>query len=273
MSMERTPLDAELEAELRDYYTRYYRDQLCIPSWQSYVEARLTESDEPKKRLETLERWFNRPLRAEDRVLVVGTGTGAELEAFIDIGCHVEGIEPDEQAVRIARKKCALRGVAPERVHQAVAEQLPFADDTFDVVSCFTVLEHVADVEKSLDEMIRVCKPGGHICIWTPDYRHFYEPHYKLLMPMFLPRPVVAGLLRLRGKSPDFLWSLQLVNARQLTNLLQDRAVIAFYVIFPWPSSWQARRSPLTVLSKVMARAFSIQRNQLWIVRKLDQPP
>lgn len=267
-----TPAWEEIEADLREYYTGYYRDALGLPDWSTRVEGRLRETEGAKVRFELLERWFNRPLRKEDRVLVVGCGTGAELFAFLQAGCDAVGIDPDREATRIARKKCLQQGFGTGRVQVAAGERLPFGSNAFDIVWCYTVLEHVRDPASCVREMVRVCRPGGHIYMEMPDYRHVYEAHYKMLLPMFLPRWVVAAILRLRGRPVRFLRTLQLVNARKITNVLQNEPVIAFQAVYSWPKGWQEAPTPLSRLTRWIARRYGIQRDQHWIVRKLPQP-
>ncbi len=62
-------------------------------------------------------------------------------------------------------------------VTEASAEQLPFADNSFDVVCAFDVVEHINDDKKALKEMQRVCKPGGKICITVPSYQFLWGRH------------------------------------------------------------------------------------------------
>jgi SAM-dependent methyltransferase len=68
------------------------------------------------------------------------------------------------------------------------ADRLPFADQTFDTILCTEVLEHVGDAERAADELLRVCRPGGHVLATVPylyptheapyDFRRF--THYGL---------------------------------------------------------------------------------------------
>lgn len=48
---------------------------------------------------------------------------------------------------------------------KAFAEELPFADDTFDIVHCSNALDHTQNPRKAIIEMERVCRPGGMILI------------------------------------------------------------------------------------------------------------
>jgi SAM-dependent methyltransferase len=62
-------------------------------------------------------------------------------------------------------------------VTEASAEQLPFADNSFDVVCAFDVVEHIDNDKNALKEMQRVCKPGGKICITVPAYQFLWGRH------------------------------------------------------------------------------------------------
>lgn len=62
-------------------------------------------------------------------------------------------------------------------VTEASAEQLPFADNSFELVCAFDVVEHIDDDRKALAEMQRVCKPGGKICITVPAYQFLWGRH------------------------------------------------------------------------------------------------
>ena len=48
-------------------------------------------------------------------------------------------------------------------------EPLPFDADTFDLIWCSEVIEHLVNPEESLKEMLRVCKPGGRVILTTPN--------------------------------------------------------------------------------------------------------
>jgi SAM-dependent methyltransferase len=97
-----------------------------------------------------------------DYVLDVGSGTGALARAIRDAYAHVrvEGIDPSEAFVRYATEKV---GRSDGRVRFAVgdAQQLGFADGTFDAVLSSLVLNFVPDPSRALREISRVAKPGS----------------------------------------------------------------------------------------------------------------
>jgi 2-polyprenyl-6-hydroxyphenyl methylase/3-demethylubiquinone-9 3-methyltransferase len=99
-------------------------------------------------------------------VLDVGCGGGILSEEFAKIGCRVTGLDPSAPSLETARKHAAMQGLVIE-YHQAYGESIPFDANSFDVVICCDVLEHVDDLEKTIHEVARVLKPGGMFCYDT----------------------------------------------------------------------------------------------------------
>jgi 2-polyprenyl-6-hydroxyphenyl methylase/3-demethylubiquinone-9 3-methyltransferase len=93
-------------------------------------------------------------------VLDVGSGGGLLAEEFARLGYAVTGVDPSEQSVAVARDHAALEGLEIE-YHVGVGESLPFADASFPIVYCCDVLEHVADLDRTIAEIARVLQPGG----------------------------------------------------------------------------------------------------------------
>jgi SAM-dependent methyltransferase len=111
------------------------------------------------------------------RVLDVGCGNGAHLRDLTTQGCDVIGVERDPQAV----KRLEQQGY---RVVQGVAENLPFADASFDAVVCSVVVPYT-DERRAVAEWARVLAPHGEVrasfhgiayalqYLWGgPDLRH-----------------------------------------------------------------------------------------------------
>jgi 2-polyprenyl-6-hydroxyphenyl methylase/3-demethylubiquinone-9 3-methyltransferase len=94
------------------------------------------------------------------RVLDVGCGGGLLAEEFARLGCAVSGVDPSEESLRAARRHAADQGLAI-RYQRGQGESLPVAADSFDVVYCCDVLEHVDDLRQVVAETARVLKPGG----------------------------------------------------------------------------------------------------------------
>ncbi len=104
-----------------------------------------------------------------DAVLDVGCGTGTlALEVARRVGRtgRVAGIDPGAEQIARARKKAARRNV-PIEFQVGVIEQLPFPDQTFDVVLSTLMMHHLPTPLKrqGLAEIARVLKPGGRLVI------------------------------------------------------------------------------------------------------------
>jgi ubiquinone/menaquinone biosynthesis C-methylase UbiE len=108
-------------------------------------------------------------LQPGDRVLDVGFGPGRLAIVFAERVAptgSVDGIDAAAEMINRARRHTRKRGV-PTTFQVAFAQDLPFADDTFDAVACTLALHHVAkeDQPTAVREMYRVLKPNGRLLI------------------------------------------------------------------------------------------------------------
>ena len=177
-------------------------------------------------------------------------------------GAEVVGVEPNNVALEILRLKSQLRNLDPEAFQDGVAEALPYSENHFDFVFCYTVLEHVQDVEKSLDEMIRVCKPGGVVFIETPDYRFPYEDHYKVLLIPFAPKWIQSWYLRIRKRPVSFLKSINFLTAPKLDRMLWKRNVVTIRISEPSLLRWSQKPYLRIRIMYWFANTFAVNKNQ-----------
>jgi ubiquinone/menaquinone biosynthesis C-methylase UbiE len=109
-------------------------------------------------------------LQAGWRVLDVATGTGNAAIAAARRGCTVTGVDYVPALLAHGRARAAVERIEVEFA-EADAEDLPFADGTFDAVTSVFGAMFAPDQERAAAELLRVVKPGGTIALasWTPD--------------------------------------------------------------------------------------------------------
>lgn len=104
----------------------------------------------------------NLRIRPNEQILEVGVGTGIAL-AFYPKNCEVTGIDLSPGMLAKARHRQSRYHLDHVRLMLMDAGHMEFADDTFDTVMAAYVVTAVPDYRKVVNEMIRVCKPGGRI--------------------------------------------------------------------------------------------------------------
>jgi SAM-dependent methyltransferase len=147
----RTEANARYGRAIRDYYEDL---------WE-----RLPAELEPPS-LERRLAFLRGLVRAGDRALDVGSGTGEFTAALAEAGAVPIGVEVAEGALERARARhpvCDFRLVPLDG-------PLPFEDGSFDLAWASEVIEHVTDTARWLSELRRVLVPGGRLLVTTPSH-------------------------------------------------------------------------------------------------------
>lgn len=103
-------------------------------------------------------------LRAGERVLLVGVGTGVDLP-LLPAGITAVGVDLSPAMLAHAQRRLPLPNRQIE-LHQADAQRLPFADQSFDAALLSLVLSVVPDGQACLSETMRLLKPGGRAVVF-----------------------------------------------------------------------------------------------------------
>jgi SAM-dependent methyltransferase len=108
-------------------------------------------------------------VRQGERVLDLGCGTGNAAVAAARAGAAVTALDPAPRLLDVARERLAAEGADAEVV-LGDAQNLPFADDSFDIVLSVFALIFVPDPERGIAETLRVLRPGGRafVATWVP---------------------------------------------------------------------------------------------------------
>lgn len=125
-------------------------------------------------------------LAGSERVLDIATGPGYIAEAFASVAREVVGVDLTEAMLVIAKERTKERGISNVSFQAADAQNLPFENETFDVVVCRLALHHLQKPLQVLHEMARVCRAGGTILvedIYASEHpeRAAYQDRWEIL--------------------------------------------------------------------------------------------
>ncbi len=147
--------------------------------------------------------------------LDLGCGTGLLAERVADVGYAVTALDASRGMLgQLHRRRPDLPAVAADAI------ALPLPDDTFALTYSVAVLHHIADpemVRRTLAEMVRVTRPGGHVLVWDHNPRNPYWPIVMRRVPQdtgaerLIPEAEVVEGLAAAGALPIYLTQLGLV--------------------------------------------------------------
>jgi len=257
----------ELRNKIKDYYTKVY-ESVGLKNVEEKVSMRMREEEEDARRIIDLESIARFSFGRDQKHLIVGTGTGGLAVELFKRGCQVYGIDPNEEANEITKLKAKELGMPVDNFTTDIVESLPFNDNTFDFIHCFSVIEHVSSVKGALAEMIRVLKPGiGCICLNTPDYRFPYEGHYKIIFPTFLPKIFGYLYLLIKGRPVKFLRDVKYVTEGNINKILYKQPVIWQRIYRQYPPEWD--NPPFYFfLWRFFSVHLNVPKNQEILIRK-----
>jgi ubiquinone/menaquinone biosynthesis C-methylase UbiE len=148
-------LDPELREQIRRSFDEASHDEEHFPST---IDPRI-------QHVKVLLKFFGD--LTDKRVLDVGCGKGrfARILQEQNPGAEVWGLDISEEMLRFV----------PAGIHTKAGSMtdLPFADSTFDFAYATESLEHAVEIEKAVNEMCRVVKPGGKILIIDKNAEHW----------------------------------------------------------------------------------------------------
>lgn len=110
-----------------------------------------------------------------ERLLDVGCGNGAYTTVLGKSFREVHAIDVEPRRIEQFRGRSAMD--LNYSVAVGTAEALDFPDDHFDVVTAIEVLEHIVDLDRALDEIRRVLRPGGAFLVSCPNRLFPLETH------------------------------------------------------------------------------------------------
>ena len=209
--------------------------------------------------------------RTGGRILDDGCGVGEYL-AHLELRAHqAHGVEFDPEHARAARSRAPSASVV-----RGSAERLPYADGAFDLALSHEVLEHVGDDRGSVEEIVRVLRPGGRLVVFVPNRGYPFETHGvywrgryvfgNIPLVNYLPRPWRSRLApHVRAYTPS---DLQRLFAGLPVRLVSRTVVFGGYdnLIARWPRAGRVLRAALQGLERTPLRVFGL--SHVWVVEK-----
>jgi len=157
------PCGAALGGDLSEESRRQYLD-----FFDRYDNYRYTKEAHILKNLDRVE------LRGK-QILEIGLGQGADAEQIVCREGIYSGVDLTDESVKRTTMRFTLKSLGFERIEQASALDLPFDDNSFDIVFSHGVLHHIPEIEKAQSEIHRVLRPEGRLIVmlyakWSLNY-------------------------------------------------------------------------------------------------------
>jgi SAM-dependent methyltransferase len=205
------------------------------------------------------------------RLLENGCGVGMYMQHLQAHVGSIVGLEYDLERADEARHRSAY-------VVNGASEQLPFPSGSFDAILSHEVLEHVRDDRRSVEEMLRVLKPGGVITLFVPNLGYPFETHGiywrghyhfgNIPLVHYLPaawRRRLAPHVRAYSTS-----AISCLFAGLPVQVVERRVIFGAYdnIIYRFPTMGRILRAILQWMERTPLKVFGL--SHFWVVKKLS---
>jgi len=119
--------------------------------------------------------------KSEIRLLDVGCGIGYFLHLAKTDGYDVQGADISKWAAKYAKEKYDINVIAGNFL------ETDFNDNYYDMVTLWQTIEHLPSPDLFLEKIYKIIKPGGYICIATPDSASWIAKIYKKFWNCYMP--------------------------------------------------------------------------------------
>ncbi|MFK5957494.1 MAG: class I SAM-dependent methyltransferase [Lutibacter sp.] len=154
----------------------------------------------------------------EKKILDIGCGTGDFLLTCVNNGWNVVGVEPNNNAKKLAEAK-----LTSNQESQIYSELKTLTSQKFDVITLWHVLEHVPNLEDYILKLKLLLKPNGVLVVAVPNYKSYDATYYKQFWAAF---DVPRHLWHFSKKSIQLLFSEVKMNVVKILPMKFD----SFYV-------------------------------------------
>lgn len=225
----------------------------------------------------------SRLLKAEKIARLVGGPDALRGRSVLDVGCgsgHIAaalaglvGPEGEVHAVDVRDQRLVHDGYA---FHHVDGTTLPLADESLDVVVSNHVIEHVGDERDQLHhlrEVRRVLRPGGVCYLAVPSRWVLVEPHVRLPLLSWLPRPLRSPYVRLARRGS--FYDCDLPTRRRLRRLFagadlsgEERTLDALFEVGRLETPSKAARLALSAPGPLRRALLPLSPTLVYVLRR-----
>lgn len=208
--------------------------------------------------------------RTSGAALINGCGIGMYLFHLSQTIEDITGLDIEFERLQTAKTR-------NDKILNGAGEALPFPGKSFDLILSHEVLEHVEDDQKTINEIVRVLKPGGRLVLFCPNRGYPFETHgfYWRGIYHFGNIPMINYLPRVwRDKLAPHV---NVYTYKDLNNLFAglpvkfNKRTIIFgaydNIITRWPKLGKILRAILQHLENTPLRRLGL--SHFWVVEKL----
>ena len=193
------------------------------------------------------------------KILDLGSGYGFMVVEGRIRGYNIYGLEPDESLNELLKYRLKKNNIDIKYAIKGVGEKIPISDSTFDVIISFSVLEHVKDVKKVLNECYRILKPGGDFYFGCPNYLNFWEDHYKTFFIPFMNKRIARIYFNLLGRDGSYIESINYLSPKSVVESLKKSGFkIVISPIEVLYENFNKKLSSIKSLKKLKSRIIAI---------------
>lgn len=162
-------------------------------------------------------------MRSESRrYLDIGCGSGENAIIFGEGSEEIHCVDVNGEGIKDCKRRFSVKGVKNISFYLGDAQALPFRNQTFDCVSMFSVIEHVAEQHFAIQEASRVLRGGGELILQVPNKYFFVDLHTGLPFLHYLPTTARRWLLTKLGyKELADIMNTRVPSKTELANLIR----------------------------------------------------
>lgn len=220
------------------------------------------------KTIKVLQDYLNSTVNLD--LLDIGSSTGIMTNEYSKHFKTVTGIDIDSKAIQYAKETFKARNIT---FINSPIEEANFQPESFDVITCSHIYEHVPSSEILMEHIYKLLKPGG-VCYFAAGNKfQIIEPHYKLPFLSYLPKKKADLYIKIFTNQKEYYEKhYSLKNLKKLTS--KFKVVDYTLEIIKSPSKYSStemlKESTLkyiiiNLLSKIL---YPIIPTYIWILEK-----